>query len=75
MTTNWDTEVKVPLWAVLWAIRYGLGRRTYANGDAAALAKEFWERFDVGIRTQIRDDAARLTGLEAEEWRWLTHVR
>ena len=40
MTRPGDAPVTVPLWAVLYAIRYGMGRRTYAHSDAARLVIE-----------------------------------
>jgi len=70
--TNWGASVTVTLWDVLMAIRYGMGRHTYANADASSLAKQVWPLFDVSVRNQLRRDASRLSGPEAEEWAWLT---
>lgn len=70
-------KVEVPLWAVLYAIRYGMGRLTYANSDAARLAKEHWEKFDESTQQQIRRDAKEMISRDPmrmyarDEWAWL----
>lgn len=67
-----DERVEVTLWTVVMAIRYGMGRMTYANGDASSLARQHWGRFPPFMRRMIRDDARNLPeGLERMEWEWL----
>jgi hypothetical protein len=62
---------KVPLWAVLYAVRYGVVRQTYACGDAARLAFEFWDQFPEHIQDQIRRDVERVDPVCAPEWDWI----
>jgi hypothetical protein len=65
--------VKAPLWAVLYAIRYGMTRYTYACSDAARLAFEFWDQFPDHIKDQIRNDVKHVDSVCADEWAWLYH--
>jgi hypothetical protein len=69
--TNWNTPVTVNLWNAVMAIRYGIGRQTYANSDASDLARRIWPLLDQTMRDQIRGDMARLTGPDAKAWAWL----
>lgn len=54
--TNLNTIVEVPLWAVLYAIRYGQHRASYASTDAVGLAEMFWPVLPPFIRRQLCDD-------------------
>lgn len=66
-----DPDIKVTPWELLMAVRYGMGRMTYANDDAARLARRYWRSFNASERYTIRRDAARVTGAEAAAWAWL----
>lgn len=55
------------------AIRYGMGRNTYANEDAAQLARTIWDDLADTHKRTLVDDARRITNpLIAQPWRWLT---
>lgn len=64
-------SIPVTPWVIVMAIRYGMGRRTYANWDAASLAQQHWDSLTERDRHSIRLDASGLVGLEAEPWAWL----
>ena len=54
------------------AIRYGMGRMTYANADASALAYRYWNLLPLRQQQLILHDALMLPdGIEREEWDWL----
>lgn len=68
---------EVDEWTVLMAIRYGLGRLTYANADAASLAWEHWDRFSEATRQTITQDVLHLRGTLTPAdiiatWDWIT---
>ena len=72
-----NIEVRVPLWAILYAIRYGMGRFSHASEDSVELAESFWDNFPRFIQEQIirdwrRTQRQRFTGLDdpqlAERW-------
>ena len=67
-------KVEVELWVVLYAVRYGMGRMTYANVESSNLAQKFWDKFPDNIQKQIFEDTSQLTGLEAKPWLWLTET-
>ena len=63
---------EVDLWTIIMAIRYGMGRQTYANDDASRLARRVWCDLDRQQRELMREDAERVvTELERLEWGWL----
>jgi hypothetical protein len=65
-------KYEVDQWTVIMAIRYGMGRMTYANTDASRLARMIWPDLDDQQRSIIRDDADRIAnGTERREWAWL----
>lgn len=66
-----NDRVEVPAWALLYAIRYGMGRMTYANADVAELAKQHWDGVLKDHHDTIRADAWRLRGHERTPWEWL----
>lgn len=70
-------RVEVSLWTCLMAIRYGMGRRTAANEDAADLARQVWDDLDEHTKDQLRTDALRLDrdGFEREAWEWMYQRR
>lgn len=39
-------QVEVEPWVLLMAFRYGLGRRTYAHGDALSLVRRYWPQME-----------------------------
>ena len=51
-----DRRVPMPLWVLLHAQRYAMGRMTYANTDAARLVEEYWDQLPQHVRAQMRDD-------------------
>lgn len=51
-----ETPVTVPLWAVLYAIRYGQTRISYASSEAVGLAEAQWDNFPEFIRAQLVED-------------------
>lgn len=51
-----NIEVRVPLWAILYAIRYGMGRLTYAADQACDLAEQHWDNFPAYVQQQIVSD-------------------
>ena len=55
-TPRLDKNVEVPLWAVLYAIRYGMNRASYASADAVSLANQFWDDFPDFIKEQFKGD-------------------
>lgn len=70
--SDWAREkVEVNLLTALYAIRYGMGRMTYANNDAAELAHRVWNRLPLTIRYQVFDEATRVKGIEKPPWAWL----
>lgn len=36
------TDEPVPAYVILYAVRYGLGRQTYAHADALQLIRNYW---------------------------------
>ena len=68
-----DVRHSVSTWEALMAIRYGMGRMTAANEDAAALARRVWPSLDEHTRNGLRADRQRLwTGsIERQAWDWL----
>jgi hypothetical protein len=70
MSGNLDDRVEVSLWTVLMAIRYGMGRMSYANQDAADLARQHWDLFPPDIKRQIKDDVRRHVP-ESAAWGWV----
>lgn len=64
-------KVEVDILVVVYAIRYGMGRMTYANDDAASLARRFWGDFDESTRQQIRSDADLLSLPLRRPWYWV----
>jgi hypothetical protein len=71
-TMSMNEYVGVPLWVVVYAIRYGMGRKSYANEEASELAKEFWSDIPEFIQHQIVYDVERLDDDEHSSWEWLT---
>ena len=66
---------EVDLWTIIMAIRYGMGRMTYANDDASRLAKRVWVDLDHQQRENIRKDAERIMNeLDRRAWAWLLEV-
>lgn len=53
-----DASVDVPLWVVVYAIRYAAGRSSYAHGDAHTLFDRYRARFPNHIVDQITGDFA-----------------
>ena len=53
---NAEKQVEVSLWNCVMAIRYGMGRMTYAADDAVGLAERYWGEFDPETRKQLIDD-------------------
>lgn len=51
-----ETQVTVPLWAVLYAVRYGQTRISYASTEAVGLAEAHWDNFPPFIRSQLVED-------------------
>ena len=65
----------VDLWTIIMAIRYGMGRQTFANDDASRLAKRVWGDLDHQQRENIRKDAERIMNeLDRRAWAWLLEV-
>ena len=74
---NWSYQrVEVDLVTVLYAIRYGQGRMTYAAQDAANLAHQFWDKFPPDIKMQIMRDVSDEFFPESNRryWTWLTEL-
>jgi hypothetical protein len=59
-TRSLDHEVPMPLWALVHSVRYAMGRNTYANCDAAALCKRYWDQLPDFIQEQLRGDYQQL---------------
>jgi hypothetical protein len=55
------------------AVRYGMGRHTYANSDAAALCRRIWGLFTDQQQDQIRGDVASIFPQDSrvEPWQWV----
>ena len=53
-------EYPVPDWVIIYAIRYGLGRSSYAFDDGLALADRYWWLLDDATRRDVT--AARAEG-------------
>lgn len=68
-------SIVVSPWTVLMAVRYGMGRLTYANEDAAKLARQHWDTFDESAQRTVIADAERLTGFTRTAWEWLVPAR
>lgn len=56
MSTPLDQKVEVPLYAVVYAAEYGMGRMTYANSDTARLTMQFWHLMPEHIKSLLRDN-------------------
>lgn len=54
--SNLSKQVYVPLWAVVYACRYGLNRASYASSDVVSLAEMFWDEIPDFIKQQFKDD-------------------
>lgn len=67
-------KVEVDILVVLYAIRYGMGRMTYANNDASSLARQYWDDLNPSWQRQIKDDAMRLADTERLPWHWLEEL-
>lgn len=50
-----DQVIEVPSWVALYAVRYALGRQTYAHHDALHLVRRHWPALR-RWRRQIVDD-------------------
>jgi hypothetical protein len=48
-------EATVPMWVVVYAIRYGITRQSYARGDALRLAQQFWDDLDDATQRDVRE--------------------
>lgn len=51
-----DSLIEVPEWAVISAVRYALGRSSYAVGETVDLVRSLWPRLSDGAREIIRRD-------------------
>jgi len=60
VTKSLDVEVPMPLWVLVHSFRYALGRSTYANCDAAALTRRYWNNLPAFIQEQFREDFHRV---------------
>lgn len=47
---------------VLYAFRYAIGRRTYANSDMALHILNIWEELDIPVRKLIQREIAEAMG-------------
>jgi hypothetical protein len=63
--------VKVPLWSVVYAVRYGAARLTYACADAGGLARTFWDTFPEHVKRQIEVDVEQIDPVYERFWEWL----
>jgi hypothetical protein len=72
-----ESVFEVDDWTVLMAIRYGMGRQTFANMDASNLAKRFWHKLPRKFQASIKEDVeslSRETWLPQDivrEWDWV----
>ena len=48
-------EVTVPMWVVVYAIRYGIRRQSYAYDDALRLAAQYWDDLDAATRRDVEE--------------------
>lgn len=63
---------EVDQWTVIMAIRYGMGRMTYANEDAARLAKWVWPDLSEADKRVLRVDASHITDESVRRaWGWM----
>ena len=51
-----DSCIEVPEWAVISAVRYALGRSSYAVGDTADLVRSLWPKLSDHARKIIRHE-------------------
>jgi hypothetical protein len=65
-------EVVVPLWVVVYAIKFGVGRETFANMEVAEIARYFWNDIPSHVKDGIKDSALKIPDMEERShWNWL----
>lgn len=58
-------EVTVPMWVVVYAIRYGIRRQSYARSDALRLAEQFRDDLDDATRRDVAEVTSEVYGANA----------